>query len=497
MKVFLVNPANHSFGVAAITPRWLFVLAGATPAEFGEPVVVDEALDQIRIEDVGAGDVIGIGIHTSNALRGYEVGRLAAARGAFVVFGGIHATLYPDESFTHGAANTVVTGDGERAWGQVLRDHANGVTQRTYEGGRLSGDALTAARWDLIRPGQYLVGCVQTVRGCPKHCSFCSVWRTDGQKPRQRAHEVVVDEIRELHQLGFRFVLLADDNFYPVTYSDLAKAEKKGDLAQLASLRELREERFELLESMATLPRDMIFFTQITMEAAEDVEFLQAMSRARIKFVLVGVETVSPEGLKAIRKDFNDAGDALVERLKVFSQNGVNVLASFIFGLPTDKPDVFEATLDVAERADVALAQFVRLTPFPGTVDFMHWEKKMRAELQEPQLSRLTRYWLVPYHERPKVQVAHPVMSPAELLTYTIRTWRQFYRVGSIWRRSHFMASIKARLWFVLGSKLFAQMYFYTGVASDSARASRAAKWSGVLTRVSHRLITRRIAASS
>jgi radical SAM superfamily enzyme YgiQ (UPF0313 family) len=247
---------------------------------------------------------------------------------------------------------------------------------------------------------------------------------------------------------------------------------------------------------MATLPPDMMFFTQITMEAAEDVEFLQAMSRAHISFVLVGVETVSPQGLKAIRKDFNAAGDALVERLRVFSRNGVNVLASFIFGLPTDQPDVFDATVDVAERAEVALAQFLRLTPFPGTVDFMHWEKRMRAELQEPERSRLTRYWLVPYHERPKVQVAHPTMSSSELLTHTVRAWRRFYRLGSIWRRSHVMASLKTRLLFVLASKLFVQMYFHTGIASDSARATRAASWSGALSRVSHRLIARQVAAS-
>ena len=65
---------------------------------------------------------------------------------------------------------------------------------------------------------------VQTVRGCPKHCSFCSVWRTDGQAPRQRTADVVIDEIVELRRRGFRFIALADDNFYPVTLTDLAQA---------------------------------------------------------------------------------------------------------------------------------------------------------------------------------------------------------------------------------------------------------------------------------
>ena len=83
-------------------------------------------------------------------------------------------------------------------------------------------------------------GSVQTVRGCPKHCSFCSVWRTDGQAPRQRRTDVVVDEILELRRRGFRFVALADDNFYPVTLTDLAMAERQHNLPRLEQLRALR-----------------------------------------------------------------------------------------------------------------------------------------------------------------------------------------------------------------------------------------------------------------
>ena len=114
----------------------------------------------------------------------------------------------------------------------------------------------------------------------------------------------------------------------------------------------------------------MVFFTQITMEAAEDVEFVKAMQRARIKGALVGVEAVTPEGLKDVYKNFNHSGDALVERLRRFREHGVHVLGSFIFGLPSDRASTFETTLSVAERANLTFAQFVMLTPFPGTLDF-------------------------------------------------------------------------------------------------------------------------------
>jgi Fe-S oxidoreductase len=141
---------------------------------------------------------------------------------------------------------------------------------------------------------------VQTVRGCPKHCSFCSVWKTDGQRPRQRTVDAVVSEIVDLRRRGFRFIALADDNFYPVTLDDLAKAARRADKSRLNELQAMRAERFELMEALAQLPDDTVFFTQITMEAAEDPEFLAAMKNAHIKGALVGIEAVTPEGLKDV-----------------------------------------------------------------------------------------------------------------------------------------------------------------------------------------------------
>jgi len=105
MTIHLVNPSHLSFGVGVITPRWLFVLAGATPTSYGVPRITDETLEPFDISSVQPGDIVGVGIHTGNALRGYEIGTLARQRGGTVVFGGIHATLYPDEAHQLGAAD--------------------------------------------------------------------------------------------------------------------------------------------------------------------------------------------------------------------------------------------------------------------------------------------------------------------------------------------------------------------------------------------------------
>jgi radical SAM superfamily enzyme YgiQ (UPF0313 family) len=488
MRVHLVNPSHVSFGVGVITPRWLFVLAAATPAHFGAPNIVDETLEVLDPTTVQPGDVVGIGIHTGNALRGYEVGRLVRERGATVIFGGIHTTLYPEEPPELGAAHAVVKGDGDVAWGQALDDWSAGRLQPIYEGGRVEAESFKAARWDLLPEGSYMWASVQTIRGCPKHCSFCSVWRTDGQEPRQRHTDVVIDEIVQLRRMGYRFIALADDNFYPVSQEDLRMARRRADPTRLHELEAIRAERFELMERLAELPRDMVFFTQITMEAAEDTDFLDAMRNANIKGALVGVEAVTPEGLKDVYKGFNVAGEELVERLQTFRRHGVHVLGSFIFGLPSDRPATFEATQALAQRAGVTFAQFVMLTPFPGTLDFNKWEETMGTDPEKIGGIPLTRHWLIPQALRPKVYTPHPVMSADEIRARTQGVWDRFYSLGAVWQRSSCVKSYKSRLAFVLLSKLYRQMYANTGIATDSARVSRSAKWARLIATHARRL---------
>ena len=493
MRVHLVNPSDVSFGVAVITPRWLYVLASATPASFGTPRLIDETLESFNPAAITAGDIVGIGIHTGNALRGYEIGNAARAAGAYVVYGGIHASLFPDEVRQLGGAHAVVTGDGERAWPEALRDCLAGAPKNQYDGGRIEADTFLPGKWDLLPEGRYMWGSVQTVRGCPKHCSFCSVWRTDGQRPRARHVDQVVDEIVELRRRGFRFIALADDNFYPVTLNDLRMAGRRKDPAQLERLQAIRDERFELMEALAQLPNDTVFFTQITMEAAEDPEFLEAMRKAHIKGALVGVEAVTPEGLKDIYKDFNESGDALVARLQKFRQHGLHVLGSFIFGLPSDRASTFEASLSVAQRAGVTFAQFVMLTPFPGTLDFAEWEKSLGDHPPAVGGVPISRHWLIPQSKRPKVYMEHPVMAADEIRQRTQAVWDRFYSMSSIWARSRgAVSSLKSRLAFVLISKIYRQMYANTGIATDSARVNRSAQWARLMAIPCRRLFAGR-----
>jgi radical SAM superfamily enzyme YgiQ (UPF0313 family) len=305
---------------------------------------------------------------------------------------------------------------------------------------------------------------------------------------RHRTSDVVIEEIVQLRRLGFRFVALADDNFYPVTFTDIRLAEEQHNTARLSELKTIRAERFELMARLAQLPADMVFFTQITMEAAEDTDFLEAMKAANIKGALVGVESVTPEGLKDVYKEFNAAGEDLVERLRTFRHHGVYVLGSFIFGLPSDRPETFDATVSVAARAEVAFAQFVTLTPYPGTVDFMRWEKTMETSPILIGEIPITRRWLIPQARRPKLYWPHPTMSSEEIRQHTQSVWDTFYSLSSIWSRSGFIKSMRARLAFVLISKIYRQMYADTGIATDSARVSHSTRWARWLAKPCQRL---------
>jgi len=212
------------------------------------------------------------------------------------------------------------------------------------------------------------------------------------------------------------------------------------------------------------------------------------MKRANIKGALVGVEAVTPEGLKAVYKDWNYSGEALANQLQTFRKHGVHVLGSFIFGLPTDRPATFDATVEMAMKAGVTFAQFVMMTPFPGTVDFGRWEKQQSENPAMVGDVPITRYWLIPSAVRPKMFTPHPTMSADEIRDRTQGVWDRFYGWKVIWKRSDCTPTLRARIAFIFLSKLYRQMYAGTGISTDSARRKKSQKWARWTARQCKRL---------
>jgi radical SAM superfamily enzyme YgiQ (UPF0313 family) len=490
-QVILVNPANSSMGYSVITPRWLFVLAMATPVDLvGDPTIIDESLARFDASIVGPGDIVGIGISTGNCKAGYRVLREAKAKGATVIVGGIHATIFPDEPLEMGA-DAVVTGGGDIVWSQVVGDALNHKLQKKYVGGRVPGERLLKARWDVVDPRQYMFATIQTVAGCPENCSFCSVWVTEGRQPRQRLTDKIIEEVNELYGLGFRYIIFADDNFNPSTLGRIARETSPGIRKELERIREERLQFFD--EYDRSVPKDMYAFTQMTCEVTSDEEYLSAMyNKMRIRAALVGVESFSEEGLKTANKQWNPIGQKMVETIQTIQDAGILVLSSIICGLESDTVDTLRTMRNFAMESGTALAQFPIYHPYPGTKDFHEFTSDIK-NLAKPNFlpkhkarMRDERFWLLPVNEAEVI--AHPNISKSELLAETRKCWNEFYSIREAIKRTRRGRlgtwKLKSKLTYVLFCMAFRRIYGGQGMAADGVKTRKL----GIVTRTIMRI---------
>jgi radical SAM superfamily enzyme YgiQ (UPF0313 family) len=476
-KVILVNPSLSTVGYSFITPRWLYVMAQATPADLvGDPILVDEAIERFDPQTVEAGDIVGISISSGNCLPGYQVLREAKLKGATVIMGGIHTTIFPDEALQMGA-DAVVTGGGEVVWRQVIEDALTNRLQRKYAGGRVAGEDMLKARWDLVDPTKYLFPTIQTVAGCPERCSFCSVWVTEGRTPRLRLDEKVIEEANELHELGFRYVVFADDNFNPATLGRIAREPNPQKRKEFEEVREKRLRFFE--EYDRSVPKDFFAFAQMTTEATTDPEYLNAMAKKmRIKTALIGVESFTEEGLKSAGKEWNPVGQKMVEAIDTIQKSGILVLSSVISGLESDTVRTIQTMRDFARDSGTMFAQFTVYNPYPGTKDFyemMNDKKNLgRAGYSPKHKTQILSdgYWLTP--QRPVDIIKHPNISKQDLHNENKKCWDSFYSIRESLKRTR---RGRAKKWPLAGKLaylgaclLFRRAYAGYGMAADSVR---------------------------
>jgi len=479
-KVVLVNPAMSTLGYSVITPRWLFVIAQATPIELvGDPIVIDEAIHEFDGGMVHPGDIVGIGISTGNCLAGYRILKKAKSKGATVIMGGIHPTIIPDEPLEMGA-DAVVTGNGDLVWAKVVKDALNRSLQKRYDGGRVPGDGLLRARWDLLDPRHYMFPTIQTVAGCPENCSFCSVWVTDGRQPRQRLTDKIIEEVNELYALGFRYIIFADDNFNPGTLGRIAREPSPRKRRQFEQIREERLRFFD--EYDRSVPRNLFAFTQMTTEVTSDEEYLSAMyHKARVRGALIGIESFSGEGLRSANKLWNPVGQKMVQTIQKIQDAGILVLGSVICGLEADSIQTIRTMRRFVQQSGTLLAQFTIYNPYPGTKDFYEMMND-RQNMAKPNFIRkhktevlYDRYWLKPL--RPVDIIRHPQISRKELFIENKRCWNTFYSLREGFRRTR--GSI-ARRWswtakatYLLACLVFKRIYAGYGMAADGVQRRR------------------------
>ncbi|MEN6424975.1 MAG: radical SAM protein [Phycisphaerales bacterium] len=374
MRLYLINPSNPLVSIVQVKDsRWnryrvwkplsLMVLAGLTPAEW-ETSIVDENLGVPDYQAMPRPDLVGITAFTSQANRAYEVAGHFRRLGVPVVMGGIHATMCLDEVSER--VDSVVTREADAVWPQVLEDVRQGRLKRRYDGGFAEMADVLPARQDLLSTG-YAFGAIQTTRGCPLNCSFCSVTAFNGARYRQRP---IPDVVREFQSIRERRVLVVDDNLIGIGPEHIARAK---DLFRAITRANLRKE----------------WIAQATINFADDEELLSLAAKAGCSGVFIGFESPSPEGLQAYGGKFNLLkGRDIRASVRRIQQHNILVAGSFIIGLDTDEPGIGSRIAETASRYGVDHLNVLFLTPLPGT---RLWDQ-MRSQGHIP-LDRFPQDW--------------------------------------------------------------------------------------------------------
>jgi radical SAM superfamily enzyme YgiQ (UPF0313 family) len=414
MRIQLVNPHNGSNMYAApkffrfasniskslnfraqgalFPPLNLATLAALTPPEH-EVAIDDGCLGPVSASS--SADLVAITAMTAQAPAAYALADEYRARGIPVVLGGIHPSMCPEEALEH--ADAVVLGEADRLWPDLVQDFANGKMKRRYldpEPVDLAKIALP--RRDLLNPKGYVIfNSVQTTRGCPFNCNFCSVTTMSGVRYRFRPVEKVVEELRALDG---RFVYFVDDNIIgmPRRAKDLFKALQ---------------------------PLKLGWASQVTINFARDPELMKLARESGCYGVFIGFETFSKKSIRDAGKGVNRPEEYLRD-IRRIHEAGIKVWGSFIFGFDNDSLDVFGETLRFIEQSRMEFAQFSLLTPLPGTALFKQFESEDRI---------VHRDWSK--FDLGSIVFKHPLLSAERLHYEKNHAWRRFYSLRSIIKR--------------------------------------------------------------
>ncbi|MBN2560387.1 MAG: B12-binding domain-containing radical SAM protein [Phycisphaerae bacterium] len=367
MRLYLVNPSNPLVSIVNVKEsRWnryrvwkplsLMVLAGLTPPEW-EISILDENLGVPDYSAMPRPDLVGITAFTSQANRAYELSSRFRALGVPVVMGGIHATMCRKEALRR--VDSIVTGEAESIWAQVLADAQRGRLKRCYEGGLAEINAVPAARHDLLN-GRYAFGAIQTTRGCPLNCSFCSVTAFNGARYRQRP---IPDVVREFRCIREKRVLVVDDNLVGTRPEHISRAK---DLFRALAQADLRKE----------------WVAQATINFGDDEELLALAAKAGCRGVFIGFESPTAEGLTEVGKKFNlQQGRDIRASVQRIQRRGILVVGSFIIGLDVDEPGIGRRIAKTALQYGLDNLNTLFLTPLPGTRLWDRMEAENRIAL--------------------------------------------------------------------------------------------------------------------
>jgi radical SAM superfamily enzyme YgiQ (UPF0313 family) len=459
MRLLLINPRTPLVSITNKNNYWnksrvwkplgLLVLAGLTPPEW-EITVVDENVGIPDYSQMPRPDLVGVTAFTSQAPRAYEIAAMFRAMRVPVVMGGIHATMRQEEAAK--LVDVIVTGEAESVWAQVLKDAERGTLRPLYGGEQQEMGKTPLPRHDLLPTG-YQFGAIQTTRGCPLNCSFCSVSAINGRTYRRRSVEDVVSEFKLIRE---KHVLVVDDNLIGTRRDHIARAKN-------------------LFQALIEADLGKKWVCQATINMADDEELLRLARRAGCVGVFIGFESTSDEGLVEVHKKYNIQKDRDIgASVRQIQRHDICVCGSFIMGLDVDRPGIGLQIVDTANRYGVDILNVLFLTPLPGTDLWKKMEEEGRiASAQFPEDWKYYTLTLPVGHYR------H--LSRDEIIDEMNSCYRKFYswrgilrRVGrNLWMRQHPIITLVGNLSFRYNDRLGRNVFHEFNRTGDRLQSAR------------------------
>lgn len=389
---FLLTKKYYSYLLAVPT------LVSLTPPEH-EIRVFDE-----NIEDIDYNwkpDLAGITVRTMFASRAYSISEALRKRGIKTVLGGIHPSMCHEEALQY--CDSVVIGEAEDIWQSVLQDAQNGKLKNIYKApGLVDLTAFPTPDRSLLSINKYFSDVVQTTKGCPFNCEFCSVHAFDGQKIRNKTVDQVLQEIKSIHPIGMGYkkkaVFFADDN--------------------IIANKQFAKELFQALK-----PLKVKWGCQASINAAQDEELLTLMKDSGCGSIFIGFESISEKNLFSMNKNIN-LRHSYADSIQKIQSHGIIVIGSFILGYDFDTQESFDELVNFIDETNILTPLINVLTPFPGTKLFKRFEKENRI---------IHKDWSK--YDTRNVVFRPALLSPDELLEGYNKVIKAVYSFDAIYKR--------------------------------------------------------------
>ena len=356
-KLILINPVGQKSGYllskfSTIPPLSLAYVAAVTPSTW-KVKIADENFAPIEYEEA---DLVGISAFTSNINRAYEIAAAYRRRKTKVIIGGIHASMLPEEVLKY--ADAVVVGEAEGIWGKIVEDFENNCLAEKYFGPRLDlSNNTIKPRRDLLDQ-RYFFHSIQTSRGCPFDCNFCSVSKYLGKNFRQRPARDVLDELQDITS---DYVFFLDDNL-------------------IGHSAESRKRAADIFKGMLEGDLHKKWWMQTSIDSADDEGVLKLAAEAGCMFAFIGFETISDSNLKKMKKGINlkIGVENYRKVIDKFHKYGIGVIGAFVIGNNHESPAYYRELASFLVHSGIDVVQLAILTPLPGTDLMEQIQKKDR-----------------------------------------------------------------------------------------------------------------------